>query len=140
MEFKRRACGKVKEITAMDIMEKTRELGEMIQSSAEMEKVKAAEIAQNEDAEAQKLLQEFNLARMNLVRDMNEGKITKEEAVQKNNENFDRVGAHGTIAAYIQAKKEFDEMVNQVNSILNYYITGQDPSCTHDCHTCGGCH
>lgn len=124
----------------MDIIEKTRELGEMIQASAEMEKVKAAEIAQNNDEEAQKLLQEFNLARMNLVRDMNEGKITKEEAVQKNNENFEKVGKHQTINAYIQAKKEFDAMVNQVNEILNYYITGQEPGCTHDCHTCGGCH
>lgn len=124
----------------MDIMEKTRELGEMIQSSAQMDNVKATEIAQNEDAEAQKLLQEFNLARMNLMRDMNEGKITKEEAIQKNNENFEKVGKNEKIAAYIQAKKEFDEMVNQINGILNYYITGQDPNCTHDCGSCGGCH
>ncbi len=124
----------------MDIMEKARELGEMIQSSEQMERVKATEIAQNEDAEAQKLLQEFNLARMNLMRDMNEGKITKEEAIQKNNENFEKVGANEKIAAYIQAKKDFDAMVNQVNGILNYYITGQDPNCTHNCGTCGGCH
>ena len=41
---------------------------------------------------------------------------------------------------YIDAKKEFDAMVNQVNQMLNFYITGQDPNCTHDCSTCGGCH
>ena len=45
-----------------------------------------------------------------------------------------------SIKKYIDAKKEFDAMVNQVNQMLNFYITGQDPNCTHDCSTCGGCH
>ena len=38
------------------------------------------------------------------------------------------------------AKAKFDAVVNQVNSIINFYITGQTGDCTHDCSTCGGCH
>ncbi len=125
----------------MDIFEKTRELGEMIQESAEMNRMKDADSKQLADSQAQELLGEFNLARMNLARDMQEGKISREEAVKKNTEAFEKmVKSSKVIEEYIEAKKDFDAMISKINGILNYYITGQDPNCTHDCGTCGGCH
>ena len=125
----------------MDIFEKTRELGEMIENSEEMKRLKIAETLQAEDEEAQNLFGEFNLKRMNLAKDMQEGKISREEAVKKNSEAFDEmVEKSELIKNYIDAKKEFDQMVSKINGILNYYITGQDPNCTHNCSTCSGCH
>lgn len=126
----------------MDIFEKTRELGELIRSSQEMANVQAAEAAQDADETAQTLLKEYNLERMNLVRDMQAGKITHEEAIAKNNEIFEKtIATNETIANYVEAKKQFDAMVNEVNQILNYYITGQQPGgCSCDCSSCGGCH
>ena len=125
----------------MDIFEKTRELGEMIENSEEMKRLKIAEGLQAEDAEAQELFGEFNLKRMNLAKDMQEGKISREEAVKKNNEAFDEMlEKSDLIKDYIDAKKEFDQMISKINGILNYYITGQDPNCTHNCSTCSGCH
>lgn len=125
----------------MDIFEKTRELGQMIQESEEMKRMKAADAAQLSDEEAQKLLQEFNLQRMNLARDMQEEKISKEEAVKKNNEAFEKmVSESKTIKEYVEAKKAFDAVISKINGVLNFYITGQDPDCTHNCSTCGGCH
>lgn len=124
-----------------EIMAKARELGEMIQSSEEMKNMKNAEIMQENNDEAQELLKEFNLQRMNLARDMQSNKISREEAVKKNNEAFETLLEKSEVVkSYIEAKKEFDTMVNQINQILNFYITGQDPNCTHDCSTCGGCH
>ena len=124
-----------------EIIEKTRELGEMIQASEEMKNVKNMEILQENDDKAQELLKEFNMQRMNLARDMQSNKISREEAIKKNNEAFDdMLSKSETIKKYIEAKKEFDALVNQVNQILNFYITGQDPNCKHDCSTCGGCH
>ena len=128
-------------INMNEIIEKTRELGEMIQASEEMKNVKNMEILQENDDKAQELLKEFNMQRMNLARDMQSNKITREEAIKKNNEAFDdMLSKSETIKKYIEAKKEFDALVNQVNQILNFYITGQDPNCTHDCSSCSGCH
>ena len=59
----------------MTILEKAHELGAMIQESPEMAAMKQAEEAQAADETAQTLLQEFNLKRMNLARDMQAGKI-----------------------------------------------------------------
>lgn len=125
----------------MTLLEMANELGKMIKESPEMVALNAAEAAQEQDDEAKELLKEFNLKRMNLVRDMQENKITREEATQKNNEAFaEMLEKSATIKAYIEAKKDFDAVVTQVNSIINFYITGQDGGCTHNCSTCGGCH
>ena len=124
-----------------EILDKTRELGMLIQASEQMKNAKNAEILQANDDKAQELMKEYNLKRLNLARDMQSGKISREDAVKQNNEAFDEiVEKSDSIKKYIEAKKEFDTLVNQVNQILNFYITGQDPNCTHDCSTCGGCH
>jgi len=125
-----------------EIFDKVRELGEMIQESAEMKIMKDAEIAQENDEAAQTAMQEYNLNRMNLARDMQSGKMSREEAVEKNNAAFEELCKKApTVQAYIDAKKNFESMVNQINQILNYYITGMEPGgCTHDCSSCGGCH
>ncbi len=127
----------------MDIIEKARELGEMIQESEQMAKMKDMEAKQAADETAQTLLQEFNLERMNLARDMQSGKLSQEDAVKKNNAAFDAILEKSPVLKqYVEAKGEFDNLVNQINGVLNFYITGQDQdhSCTHDCGTCGGCH
>ncbi len=124
-----------------EIMAKTRELGELIQASEEMKNAQNAEILLANNDEAQELLKEFNLQRMNLARDMQNETISREEAIKKNNEAFEAMLEKSeVIRNYIDAKKAFDGLVNQVNQMLNFYITGQDPNCTHDCSTCGGCH
>ncbi len=125
----------------MDIFEKTQELGKMIQETEEMKRMLAADAAQQADAEAQELLKEFNLQRMNLARDMQEEKITQEEAIKKNNQAFaDMMEKSEVIKEYVESKKAFDAVIGKINGILNFYITGQDPNCTHNCSTCGGCH
>ena len=125
-----------------DIIKAAKALGELIQSSDEMKKVKELEALQEQDENAKTLLMEFNMNRMNLGRDMQNSKITEDEAVRKNNEAFEKlISECEIIKNYVDAKKELDRVVNEVNGILNYYITGQAPGgCSHDCSSCGGCH
>ena len=63
------------------ILEKAHELGELIKNSPEMKAMDEADEAQKNDKEAQELLQEFNLKRMNIARDMQAGKIQQAEAI-----------------------------------------------------------
>ena len=125
----------------MEILKKAHELGELIKNSPEMEKMNEKEKIQENDEKAQELLQEFNLKRMNLAKDLQEGKIQQAEAIVKNNEAFSKLLKDSkTIAEYVEAKQDFDNMIAKINQVLNYYITGQDSGCTHDCKSCGGCH
>ncbi|MBR4720810.1 MAG: YlbF family regulator [Clostridia bacterium] len=125
----------------MTIIEKAHELGKMIEESEEMKALKEAEKAQAEDDEAQQLVADFNIKRMNLARQIQGGKMTEEEAIKKNNEAFsEMVDASESIKNYVMAKESFDKLVNGVNSVINLYIVGKQDGCTHDCSTCGGCH
>ncbi len=125
----------------MTITEKAHELGKLIASSPEAQALAAAEEAQGKDEAAAELLKEFNLKRMNLVRDMQSEKITREEATRKNNEAFaEMLEKSETIKNFVEAKKDFDAVVTEINGIINFYITGEDPNCTHNCSTCSGCH
>lgn len=125
----------------MTIIEKAHELGEMIKESAEMKALKIAEEAQANDDAAQQLIADFNIKRLNLAREIQAQKITEEEAIKKNNEAFsEMVEKSETIKKYVDAKNEFDKLVNSVNNVINIYIVGEQQGCTHDCSTCGGCH
>lgn len=126
----------------MTIIEKTRELGELIQNSDEMKALKAAEVAQSEDENAKTLFLEFNMHRMNLDRNVQAGKITQEEAVEQDRKAFeDMLEKSDTIKAYVEAQEDLNRVVNEIYGILNYYITGHTPGgCSHDCSSCGGCH
>lgn len=125
----------------MSILDKTRELGELIQESEEMKAFKAAEAAQKADETTQEHMKEFNLNRLNLARKMQNGDMSREAAVEANNKAFEKLCEKAPlIREYVDAKQRFDAMVQQVNQIINYYITGQTGDCTHDCSTCGGCH
>ncbi len=123
------------------ILEKARELGEAIQQSEEMKRYKAAELKQSQDEEAADLMREYNIRRINLARDMQNGKIERADAIKQNTLAFEEIVKKSeTIREFVEAKKAFDTTIEHMNRLINYYITGQDPSCTHDCSTCGGCH
>ena len=125
----------------MTIFEKTRELGEMIQNCEEMKAYKDAEARQASDEATQEHMKEFNMNRLNLARDMQNGKISREDAIEANNKAFEALCEKAPLVReYVDEKAKFDAVVNQVNSIINFYITGQTGDCTHDCSTCGGCH
>lgn len=125
----------------MTIIEKAHELGEMIKASKEMEALNAAEKAQQEDSDAQELIADFNIKRLNLAREIQSGKLSEEEAIKKNNDAFsEMVEKSESIKNYVEAKGKFDELVNSVNKVINVYIMGEQQGCTHDCSTCGGCH
>ena len=124
----------------MNVIEKARELGAMLQESEEMKAYKEAEAAQKADEASQAAMSEFNLNRLNLARDMQNGKISREDAVAKNNEAYEELLKKAPlINEYVEKKKVFDNLVNQVNQIINFYITGSTGSCSGSCSSCGGC-
>lgn len=128
----------------MDIMEMAKDLGKAIADCPQMAKMKETEKIQNNDEEAQKLIGEYNLRRMQLAQKAQKEDISKEEleAVRDElNAEFDKLLQNHAINAYVTAKKDVEALIAQVNNILSYYITGeQQQGCGHSCDSCSGCH
>lgn len=128
----------------MDILEMARELGKTIAESDIMAALKKAEEEQEKDDEAQRLIGEYNLRRIQLSQKVQKENVTKEElqAVQQElADEFDKLMQNDKINAFIEAKKTLDATLEQVNNIISFYVTGKtDSGCSHDCSSCGGCH
>ena len=127
-----------------------RELGKAIQQDERFIRYAKARLANDSDSALQEAIGQFNIARMELDREVN-SENKDDEKVKLLNENLRKV--YGDIMSspamveYNTAKAELDTMVNEVNVIISKSIDGEDPEtcdlhsgCTGSCSTCGGCH
>lgn len=134
----------------MDVIAMARELGKAIQQDERFIRYAKARLANDSDSALQEAIGQFNIARMELDREVN-SENKDDEKVKSLNENLRKV--YGDIMSspamveYNTAKAELDTMVNEVNVIISRSIDGEDPEtcdlhsgCTGSCSTCGGCH
>ena len=134
----------------MDVIAMAIELGKAIQQDERFIRYAKARLANDSDSALQEAIGQFNIARMELDREVN-SENKDDEKVKSLNENLRKI--YGDIMSspamveYNTAKAEPDTMVNEVNVIISKSIDGEDPEtcdlhsgCTGSCSTCGGCH
>ena len=127
-----------------EILQKAKELGIMIAESGEFEMLKIAEERQLADPEAQKLMMEYATKRDELTNRASSPDISKEEFEEIRNQmqkEFEKLCENENIKAYLDANTAFSNMINQVNSIIGYFVKGGEASgCSGNCSGCSGCH
>ena len=128
-----------------EIFEKARELGEAIIQSKEYKELKDCELKQENDQEALALLQEYSTVRSNLASEIQKGDVSEERCAQireELEEAYSKMTTNDTITAYINAQRTFQAIIDQMNSIISFHITGKMPGgCSGNCSSCGGdCH
>lgn len=127
-----------------EIFEKARELGQAIVESEEYKALKKAEQEQEQDAEALQLLQDYSAVRTKLAEEINKGDVGEERMTQIREEletAYEKMTTNDHITAYINAQRTFQAIIDQMNSIISFHITGKIPGgCSGSCSSCGGCH
>lgn len=127
-----------------EILQKAKELGIMIAESEIYMTLKDAEANQLADPEAQKLMMNYAMKRDALNKKASNPDITKEdfEKIKSEAQNeFDKICENNNIKAYLDANRAFSSLINQVNSIIGYFVKGEDQSgCSGSCSSCGKCH
>lgn len=126
------------------ILQKAKELGMMIADSEQFAKVKAAEEAQLADPEATELMMEYSNKQDELSKRASAPNVTKEdfEAIKKEaQEAFEKICTNKNIKDYLEANRAFSSMIEQVNTIIGYFVKGGEASgCGGNCSSCSGCH
>ncbi len=127
-----------------EIMEKARELGEAIIESEEYKALKKAELEQEQDEEAMALLKEYSELRTSLAMEIQKGDVSEDEMAsirEKLEDAYEKVTTNDHITAYINAQRDFQTVLDQMNQIITFHITGENPGgCSGNCSSCGGCH
>ena len=136
----------------MDIIEAARQLGAVLQQDERYKRYLEARKANDADPELQRLVGEFNLARMQVDNEFQkeeaarDGEKIKEFNVQIR-QLYGKIMCNDTMMEFNKAKADFDAVMQRVNGIIDLSIEGEDPmtcepasGCTGSCATCGGCH
>ena len=117
------------------IFQKTRELGEALLESEIYTKIKAAEEKAMKNEEAARLMSEM-LERRSSIQEMMQQTNPDPAALKRLSDEMD------DIVELTQARGEFNGLINQVNQVLQFIVTGRmdDGDCAGDCSACSGCH
>ena len=129
------------------IIEKAQELGTMIANSPEAARVSTSADNMNANEEAVNLLQTYNANRREATEKLRGTDPSKEDLQNFKDyvqAEFEKIAKNPLIAEYLEANREFENMVNQVNAVLEYFITGQESNsgggCSGNCSSCKSCH
>lgn len=125
----------------MTIFELAAELGRALKKDEKLVRLENAKKKYENEPDLQKMLVEYEVQQKAL-----QVEITREErdtmfidVIQKRiNELYDAVMSHPVFIELNDAQAEVNELMNAVNNTITFEITGELPSCTHDCSTCGG--
>ena len=125
----------------MTIFELAAELGKALKEDEKLIRLENAKKAYESDKALQKCLIEYEVQQKAL-----QGEITKEErdtlfidVIQKRiDELYKMIMEHPVFAELNEAQADVNELMNAVNNTITFHITGETPSCTHNCSTCGG--
>lgn len=127
----------------LEIFEKSRELGELLVASEEYKKVQQAEETFNGDEVAQKKVGEFNEMQQ-AVQTMMQTPDPDQAAIAAMADRLRNMQAElvemPAIKAMNEAQTEFSNLLNQVNQVLRFIITGEvdEGGCGGNCSGCGG--
>ena len=125
----------------MDIFELAAELGKALKNDEKLVRLEAAKNAYESDPDLQKMMVEYEVQQRAL-----QGEMVKDErdtlfidTIQKRIDTlYHSIMEHPVFSELNEAQAEVNELMNAVNNTITYNITGEMPSCTHDCSTCGG--
>ena len=134
----------------MNVLELARQLGHAIQQDERYIAYTLAKQANDEDEALQNLIQAFELKRMELQMALGKEEKDKEAIAQLNDvvkEIYQRIMQSPKMMVYNAAKQGYDQLQNEVNTIISMSLSGADPDqidpetagCTGSCSTCGGC-
>ena len=134
----------------MDIIEKARELGKLIQQEESYIALQKAQADADADMDLQILIGDFNMKRMSINNEASKKDKDSDKLALLNSqmrEDYSKIMSNKNMIAYNEAKDAFDMVANRVLAIVQQSAEGADPetadystsSCSGSCSTCGGC-
>jgi cell fate (sporulation/competence/biofilm development) regulator YlbF (YheA/YmcA/DUF963 family) len=129
-----------------------RELGKAIQEDERFKSLQAAADANDKDEQLQAQMQELQLISLKYQQEAGKGEEADEKRISELQNDYqdlyNKVMASENMMNYSAAAHEMEHMAQYISGMIGLFFDGQDPEtcelppqdCTHDCHTCGGCH
>lgn len=126
------------------VMDCARELGQAIVDSEEYKTMQMTEKTAMSDPAVAAAMSRYLEAKDNMHAAMSTGDADQiAHFSQEMDDAQQALNAMPAVDAMTTARQNFSELMNQVNHVLEFMITGeveQGGGCTGNCASCGGCH
>lgn len=135
----------------MDAVLMAREVGKLIQQDERYNAYVTARKVNDDDAELQKLISDFEAKRYELNMEMTKtdkdaDKLKELDGVIKN--LYGEIMANPSMVKFNEAKNAMDGLLAEINNVITASANGEDPEtcpskpsgCSGSCCSCGGCH
>lgn len=121
------------------------ELGRKIKDDPRIKAMNDAHTAYSTDEALQSYLQEYETQQVAISAEAQKGEGADRLLIAKLQGRVDElyklIMSNEAFVALGDAQQAVNELMENVNNIITYNITGELPSsCTHDCSSCSGCH
>lgn len=130
-----------------------RELGKEIQEDPRFKALREAAAANDADTALQQQMQELQLISLKYQQEATKGEEADQDSITKLQNDYQQlyneIMQGENMIKYSAAAAEMEQMAQYISGMIGLFFDGQDPetcelppadACTHDCHTCGGCH
>ena len=128
----------------MDIFEMAAALGDALKQDEKLVALEAARKNYMEDRQLQALVVEYEVQQTAMQKEASRGEDYDTHLIDmiqnRINELYEAITKNETYLALEKAQEEVNALMNKINGIITTHITGEEPGCTHNCATCGGCH
>ena len=127
----------------MDIYELAATLGDELKKDERLVALEAARKSYEENKQLQALMIEYEVQQTAMQKEAGRPECDTHmiDMIQARiNELYTAITHHEVYLTLEKAQDDVNELMNKINGIITARITGQEPGCTHNCATCGGCH
>lgn len=126
------------------VFQKTRELGQALIESEAYQQMKAAEDKAARNQEAADTMNHYLELRgqiQEILSRENPDSAVLKKLSDEMDETQEKLNMIDDIIAMTQARSAFSDLINQVNQVLQFIVTGQvneEGNCSGSCASCGG--
>lgn len=133
----------------MDLIEKAREFGDLIQKDERYLNYQKAAKESEDNKELQDKIGKFNLKRLNINQETMKKEKDPEKIKQLDKELnalYKDIMANELMVNYNKASEELNKLVSNICTIITKSSEGENPqdidlnACSGNCASCGGCH
>ncbi len=113
-------------------------LAKLISADERMKKLDDVKKIYEENKEIKNLMAEYNVQQIALAEEYK--KDTRDEEFiaiinKRISELYTMISEHPVMVSYMEAQEAVNALMNEVNSEIQFFITGERP-CSHDCSSC----
>ena len=127
----------------MGIFELAAELGKTLKNDKRLIALEEARKAYESDERVMKLMTEYEVQQKAINYEAMKEERSEEllKMIQDRIDAiYDQIVSTDAYKALEKAQNDVNDLMEMVNSTITFNITGEEPSCTHNCSTCSGCH